>query len=170
VAAHIGPATNAYFQMAWALGMMLDLLALTLSLSLTVEGSFDLSGLAASTRAALRRTFTLLVPVIVLVVAAAPIGLRFFGHEYAAKGAPLLQLLAVATLPKALIELYVGVLRVQSRTRLIALIQGARFAGVLTLVPMFTDPAHLYPIGLVVLGINTVVAAAVLPSLLRAAR
>jgi hypothetical protein len=35
---------------------------------------------------------------------------------------------------------------------------------------MFTDPAHLYPIGLVVLGINTVVAAAVLPSLLRAAR
>ena len=170
VAAHIGPATNAYFQMAWALGMMLDLLALTLSLSLTVEGSFDLSGLAASTRAALRRTFTLLVPVIVLVVAAAPIGLRFFGHEYAAKGAPLLQLLAVATLPKALIELYVGVLRVQSRTRLIALIQGARFAGVLALVPMFTDPAHLYPIGLVVLGINTVVAAAVLPSLLRAAR
>jgi O-antigen/teichoic acid export membrane protein len=169
VAAHIDSTTNAYFQMAWALGMMLDLLALTLSLSLTVEGAFDPSALAESTKAALRRTYTLLIPVIVLVVVCAPFALGLLGHGYAARGAQLLQILAVATLPKALIELYCGVLRVQSRTRLIALLQGVRFLGVLGLVIAFIDPAHLATIGFMVLGVNVVVAAAIYPALRRAA-
>jgi hypothetical protein len=170
VAAHIGSATNAYFQMAWALGMMLDLLALTLSLSLTVEGSFDATVLTGSTRAALRRTYTLLVPVIALVVLCAPFALGILGHGYAAGGAGLLQVLAVATLPKALIELYCGVLRVRSRTRLIALLQGVRFLGVLGLVIAFIDPDRLTTIGFMVLGVNTAVAAAVYPALRRAAK
>jgi hypothetical protein len=169
VAAHIDSTTNAYFQMAWALGMMLDLLALTLSLSLTVEGSFDATVLAGSTRAALRRTYTLLIPVIAVVLVSAPFALRILGHGYAAKGAPLLQILAVATLPKALIELYCGVLRVQSRTRLIALLQGIRFLGVLGLVIAFIDPGRLTTIGFMVLGVNTAVAIVIYPALRRAA-
>ncbi len=170
VAAHITPDVNAYFQMAWALGMMMDLLALTLSLSLTVEGAFEPAELAASARAALRRTYMLLVPVIILVVGLAPLALRIFGHGYAAEGAPLLQVLAVATLPKALIELYCGVLRVRSMTRLIALIQAVRFLGVLALLPAFIDPGHLVTIGYLVLGVNVAVALAVYPALRRATR
>lgn len=169
VTAHLHNAeVNAYFQMAWALGMMLELLALTLSLSLTVEGSFDASVLAASTRAALRRTFMLMTPTVAVVVALCPVALELFGHGYAAQGAPLLQLLALAVLPKAVIELYVGVLRVRSRTQAIAALQGARFLGVLALVPLLFDGTHLATIGMVVLGINVVIAAAVLPSLRRA--
>ncbi|MEW2356186.1 hypothetical protein [Spirillospora sp. NPDC029432] len=170
VAAHISSTTNAYFQMAWALGMMLDLLALTLSMSLTVEGSFDRARLAESTRAALRRTLTLMTPAVLLVVVAAPFALEFFGHEYADRGAPLLQVLALAVLPKALIELYVGVLRVENRTRLIALLQGVRFAGVLALVLIVVQPDRLATIGLAIVGVNTIVAATVLPGLLRATR
>lgn len=159
---------NAYFQMAWALGMMLELVALTLSLSLTVEGSFNAAVLAESTRAALRRTFMLMIPAIALIVVGAPFGLEVLGHEYATSGAPLLQLLALATLPKALIELYVGVLRVQSRTRLIAAIQGLRFVSVLVLVSVLFDGTHLTMIGYIVLGVHIVVAAAILPPLRRA--
>ncbi|XVQ13023.1 hypothetical protein ACQP1W_10850 [Spirillospora sp. CA-255316] len=170
VAAHVSPATNAYFQMAWALGMMLDLLALTLSMSLTVEGSFDRERLAGSARAALRRTLTLMAPVVLLVVVAAPLGLRFFGHEYAERGAPLLQTLALAALPKAVIELYIGVLRVENRTRLIAALQAVRFLGVLALVPVVIAPDRLATIGLAIVGVNTIVAALVLPGLLSATR
>jgi hypothetical protein len=161
-------AVNAYFQMAWALGMMLELLAITLSLSLTVEGAFDPSVLASSTRAALRRTFMLMVPTVVLVVLACPFALELFGHGYAAQGAPLLQLLAVAILPKAVIEMYVGVLRVRSRTRLIAAVQGARLLGVLALVPVLFHGTRLVTIGMVVLGVNMAIAVAVLPALRRA--
>lgn len=156
---------NAYFQMAWALGIMMELVAITLALSLTVEGAFDASVLAEATRASVRRTVMLMVPVIVLVVAAAPVCLELLGHGYGRYGGPLLQLLAVSILPKALIELYVGVLRVQSRTRLIALLQGARFLAVLALVPTMFDGRHLATIGWVVLGVNVAVAAAILPGL-----
>jgi O-antigen/teichoic acid export membrane protein len=170
VAAHLSPATNAYFQMAWALGMMLDLLALTLSMSLTVEGAFDRERLAGSARAALRRTLTLMTPVVLLVVVAAPLALRFFGHEYAERGAPLLQALALAALPKAVIELYIGALRVENRTRLIAALQAVRFLGVLALVPVVIAPDRLATIGLAIVGVNTIVAALVLPGLLRVTR
>ncbi|GAA2573127.1 MATE family efflux transporter [Actinomadura fulvescens] len=170
VAAHISETANAYFQMAWALGMMLDLLALTLSMSLTVEGSFERERLAESTRAALRRTLTLMTPVVVVVIVAAPFALEFFGHDYSEKGAPLLQILALAVLPKALIELYIGVLRVVNRTRLIALLQAVRFAGVLALILALFDSEHLATIGLIIVAVNVVVAAAILPGLLRAAK
>ncbi|KAB2342367.1 lipopolysaccharide biosynthesis protein [Actinomadura rudentiformis] len=170
VAAQISQTTNAYFQMAWALGMMLDLLALTLSMSLTVEGSFELEKLAESTKAALRRTLMLMTPVVVVVIVAAPFALEFFGHQYSEKGAPLLQILALAVLPKALIELYIGVLRVENRTRLIALLQAIRFAGTLALIMVLFDAEHLATIGLIVVGVNVVVAAAILPGLLKAAK
>ncbi|MBW8484456.1 hypothetical protein [Actinomadura parmotrematis] len=169
VAAHLTPGTNACFQMAWVPGMMLDLLALTLSYSLTVEGSFDRAALAGSTRAALRRTVVLLVPVTAVVVAAAPLGLRIYGHGYEA-GAPLLQWLALAVLPKAVIELYIGALRVRNRTGLVAVLQGVRLAGVLGLVVLLVDPAHLYTIGVAVVVVNVAVAAAVLPGLRRTIR
>ncbi|WP_146087255.1 polysaccharide biosynthesis protein [Thermomonospora echinospora] len=161
-------ALNAYFQMAWALGMMLELLAMTLSLSLTVEGAFDPSALAASTRAALRRTFMLMLPAVVLAVVACPVALKLLGPGYAAQGAPLLQLLAIAVLPKAVIELYVGVLRVRSQTRLIATVQGVRLLGVLALVPLLFHGTRLTTIGMVVLGVNLMVAVAILPALRRA--
>jgi O-antigen/teichoic acid export membrane protein len=159
---------NAYFQMAWALGMMMDLLAVTLSVSLTVECAFDVSRLAESTRAALRRTLTLMTPAIVLVVVGAPLGLDLLGHEYAEYGGPLLQLMAVAILPKALIELYVGVLRVHSRTHLIAVVQGVRCIAVLALVPPLFDGTDLTTIGLVLVGVNALLALMILPALRRA--
>lgn len=169
VAIYLAGATQAYFQLAWAQGLILDLLTIALSHSLTAEGAFDRSVLSAATRAALRRSIVLLIPVILVILVAAPFVLSLFGPGYST-AAPMLQLLGIALLPKALIELYIGVLRVQSRTRLIAAIQGLRLAGVLAGVVLFTDPAHLYTIGLVVLGMSVAVALAVLPALIRATR
>ncbi|WP_433327044.1 lipopolysaccharide biosynthesis protein [Spirillospora sp. CA-294931] len=166
VMTRLPPDTAAYFQIAWVPGMMLDLLALTLSYSLTVEGSFERGRLAGTTRAALRRTVTLMVPVTVLVIVAAPFALEVYGHEYAT-GAPLLQILALAVLPKAVIELYIGALRVQNRTGLIAVLQGVRLAGVLGLVAALLDPGHLATVGVAVVAVNLAVALAILPGLRR---
>jgi O-antigen/teichoic acid export membrane protein len=161
----------AVFAVVWILGLMLDLLALTMAMSLTVEGAFDTAKLAETCRAALRRTVMLLVPISLLVVATAWIVLRIpFGERIADQGYPLLQLLAVATLPKALIELYVGVLRVRSQTRLVALLQAVRFLGVLVLVLVFVDSDHLIAVGWSVLAVQVVVALAVLPALLKASQ
>lgn len=170
VAARVTPDMNAYFGTVWAVGMMLDLLAANMAMSLTVEGAFDASKVAETCRAALNRTVKLLVPLIVLVVVGAHFGLRMFGARYAAHGTTLLIVLALSALPKAVIELYLGVLRVQSRTRPIALLQAARFIGVLVLVIALTGRLGVTGPGIAVLVVSTAAAVAVLPALRRVAQ
>ncbi|GAA0964414.1 hypothetical protein [Actinocorallia libanotica] len=173
VAAKVSEETNGYFAMAWIFGLMLDLLALNMAMSLTVEGAFDTANLVRTCRDALRRTLMLLVPVSLLVALAAPyvLGLPFlFGPEFRGHAGLVLALLALSTLPKALIELYVGVLRVRSRTRLVALIQVARFAGVLAGVAVLVNDHDLAAVGWTVLVVQSLAALAVLPALLRIVR
>jgi O-antigen/teichoic acid export membrane protein len=118
--------STAYFYMAWMVGGILDLVGVNMSMSLTVEGSFDASTLAVNGRKALRKMAFILLPCAAAMGLLAAGGLGLFGEAYAAHGARVLQLLAVATLPKAVIELYLGALRAQSRTSLVAIIQGTR--------------------------------------------
>ncbi len=170
VAAHVAPSINAYFMMAWVLGAMLDLLATNMAMSLTVEGAFNGGRLADTTRAALRRVLMLLVPATAIVIVAAPIGLRVFGESYV-QGADLLRLLAAAALPKAIIEIYMGVLRVQSRTRPVAALQAVRCLGVLGVISMFTTSgSYVTIVGVAVLAVHVAVAAAVYPKLRAVAR
>jgi O-antigen/teichoic acid export membrane protein len=166
VAASIGPSVNAYFYVAWMVGGTLDLLAVNMATSLTVEGAFDEAKIAANCRAALRKTLFILVPAAVVVALGAPAGLRLFGPQYAAHGARILQLLAVATLPKALTEMYLGALRAQSRTKLIALIQGIRAVLILGLALALTRAIGTVGAGIAVLVSQLIVAALVAPGLL----
>ena len=166
VAAIIGPGVNAYFYMAWMIGGTLDLFAVNMATSLTVEGAFDAAAIAANTRAALHRTMLVLLPAAAIVAAGAPFALRLFGPQYAAHGALILELLAVATLPKALTEMYLGALRAQSRTSRIALIQGVRAALILVLAFTLTPVIGTVGAGVAVLVSQFAVAVFVAPGLL----
>jgi O-antigen/teichoic acid export membrane protein len=170
VATTLSASDNAYFYMAWVLGATVDVLAVNMAMSLTVEGAFDLDGLAVATRSALRRMALILVPITAVIFFGARFGLSFFGPGYAENGAPLLRLLALAALPKALIEVFIGVLRVQRRTRMIALLQAVRFAGVLALVLALSRGPDITGPGYAVLAVTIAIAVAVLPALLRAAK
>jgi len=167
VAASVGPGRNAYFFMAWAIGVMIDMLALNMALSLTVEGAFEPARLATHCRAALRRTLLLLVPIAVGTVLFAPRILGLFGPGYARYGAPILELLAVATLPRTVTELYLGALRAQSRTTLVALIQGMRAVLILGLALALTDAIGIVGAGVAVLASQVIMAVVVLPGLLK---
>jgi O-antigen/teichoic acid export membrane protein len=166
VAATIGPTVNAYFYMAWMIGGTLDLFAVNMATSLTVEGAFDATAIAVNTRAALRRTMFVLVPTAAVVAVGAPFALRLFGPEYAANGARILELLAVATQPKALTEMYLGALRAQSRTSRVALIQGIRAALILVLVFTLTPVMGTVGAGVAVLVSQFAIAVFVAPGLL----
>jgi O-antigen/teichoic acid export membrane protein len=166
VAASIGPSVNAYFYVAWMVGGTLDLFAVNMATSLTVEGAFDEATIVANCRAALRKTLFILVPVAVVVAVGAPAGLRLFGPQYAAHGARILQLLAVATLPKALTEMYLGALRALSRTKMIAFIQAVRAVLILGLALVLTNAIGIVGAGVAVLVSQLIVAALVAPGLL----
>ena len=48
VAVRSGPGMTAYFYIAWTVGRVLDLLAVNMAMSVTVEGAFDATTLAAN--------------------------------------------------------------------------------------------------------------------------
>ncbi len=167
VAMFVVPHVNAYFYIAWTIGSTVDLLAANMALSLTVEAAFDPVSLARHARAALRRILLILVPVAVGVALLAPRILGLFGPGYARDGAPVLILLAAATLPKTLTEMYLGALRAQSRTSLVAVVQGVRAVIVLGLTVALTIAMGILGAGVAVLASQVVMAAVVAPGLLR---
>ena len=165
VAVHSGPSLAAYFYVAWTIGGVLDLIAVNMGMSLTVEGAFDRHTLAANCRHALRRTLIILIPAAALAALLAHVALGLYGSPYASYGAPILELLAVATLPKTLTEIYLGALRAQSRTRLVAVIQVARCVLILGLALGLTAVLGLIGAGIAVLAAQSLIAILILPGL-----
>ncbi len=126
VAAQIDAQQTAYFYVAWVIAGIVDMIGISMGISLTVEGAFDASALAVNCRIALRKMAAILLPSALLLALFAPFWLGLFGPAYAAHAASVLELLAAATVFRAPIELYLGALRAQNRTSLVALIQATR--------------------------------------------
>lgn len=120
-----GATATAYFFLPWTIATGLQMVASNLTTSLTVEAALDPARLRAFSRRVLAQILRLLVPAVVLVAAAAPLGLRLFGAGYSQAGAGLLRVLAVGALPNALMAVGLSLARVQNRPRLVVLIQGS---------------------------------------------
>jgi hypothetical protein len=175
VAATVAPSVFAQFYIAWIIAGILNLVGINLATSLTVEGVHDAHRLTANCRAALRRALGILFVAVAIVALAAPYGLGVLGQGYLG-AVPLLQVLAVAALPRAVVEIWIGVLRAQSLTRQIALLQIASGGLVVGLVVAWlqVDPqasglgiGRITGVGCAVLISHTVLALAVLPGLRR---
>jgi O-antigen/teichoic acid export membrane protein len=167
VASQISSADNAYFYITMTIGGTIDLLAINMGSSLTVEGSHDPSRIAENCRAALRRMARIMVPIVVFLLAFAPHILGVFGRSYASEGTPLLRLLALCSLTRVLIEVFFGVLRAQSRTGLLALLQGVLCVLVLGLTLVLLGPLGIVGAGWAELGSLVVIAAISLVGLRR---
>lgn len=161
VAARTNAASTAYFYVAWLIVGMVDMIGINMGMSLTVEGAFEPGTLAVNCRKALRRTASMLTPCAVLLALFAPWWLGLFGPAYAAHGARVLELLAVATLPRAVTEVYLGALRAQNRTSLVALIQAARAVLLLALTVTLTGAIGTVGAGVAVLTSQAAIALAV---------
>jgi hypothetical protein len=120
-----GATQAAYFYAAWTIAAGLQLVAVSMSASLVVEGSFDHSRLAGDTRRVLGQTMRLLVPAVVVVAVGATWLLQVLGRAYADAAQSSLQLLAVSALPNVVVMLAVAVARVRHRPLMVVLAQGA---------------------------------------------
>ncbi|PSM38593.1 hypothetical protein C6Y14_36230 [Streptomyces dioscori] len=124
VASQVSSADNAYFYITTTIGGTVNLLAINMGASLTVEGSHDPARLAANTRAALRRMARIMLPVAGVLFFGAPWILGVFGQGYADAATPLLRWFAVGAVLRVVMETYFAVLRAQSRTGGLAWLQG----------------------------------------------
>ncbi|MDQ4105044.1 MAG: hypothetical protein M3186_15520, partial [Actinomycetota bacterium] len=176
VASNVAPRTFAYFYVVWSVSGVLHLVGVNFAASLTVEGVYEAHRLAVNCRAALCRALGLLLLAAVVVALVAPYVLGILGRGYVS-AAPLLQLLALAALPRAMVEIWIGVLRARGRPRQIARVQiasGGLLVG-FVLLWLLADQHDLVDlgveritgVGLAVLASQTVVALTVLPRLRR---
>ncbi|CAM5430833.1 hypothetical protein SXANM310S_06473 [Streptomyces xanthochromogenes] len=125
VAVRFPAAQNGFFFIAYTVGGTMEFMAINMASSLTAHSSHSPDKLADGVRGALRRMALLLIPVVLFLVLFARRILGPFGDDYAQHGTLVLQLLAAAAIPRVAVELYIGVLRVQGRTGMLAILQGA---------------------------------------------
>jgi O-antigen/teichoic acid export membrane protein len=170
VVSRFGPEVNAYFYVAWTTSVVLNLLAVNMAMSLTVEGSGDAAELGAHLRLSVHRLTRLLLPAVAAGVALAPVALAMFGAAYAEAGTTLLRLMLLAAVPRAVLELYLGLVRAQGRSRPLAYAQGAQAALFVALVPALLGRAGIDGIGWAYLLSNLAVAVPLLPRLAAALR
>ncbi|WP_030315196.1 lipopolysaccharide biosynthesis protein [Streptomyces flavochromogenes] len=165
VAVRFDAAHNAFFYTAYTVGGTMEFMAINMASSLTAHASHSPESLAEGVRGALRRMVLLLVPVVLVLVVFAPLILAPFGQGYQENGSTVLRLLAAAALPRVAVELYIGVLRVQGRTGMLAVLQGAMCVLVLGSATVLLGPYGISGAGIAVLGAMTLMAVACVPGL-----
>jgi O-antigen/teichoic acid export membrane protein len=170
VASQVGSEDNAYFYITTTIGGTVNLLAVNMGASLTVECSHDPARLAANTRAALKRMARIMLPVCALLFAGAPWILGVFGSGYAHAATPLLRLFAVGALLRVVMETYFAVLRAQSRTAGLAWLQGLLCVLVLGLTLLLLPRMALTGAGVAEISSLAVIVAIAAPRLYRIVR
>ncbi|HEV7937425.1 MAG TPA: hypothetical protein VGP18_05310 [Solirubrobacteraceae bacterium] len=161
----LGAKQNALFYAAFLFSSTLDQIAVNYSSPLVVEGARDESTLPTLVKGATRRIYIVLVPPVLLFTLAGGLVLHAYGPAYEA-GATALCLLSLSCLPKALLFVYYGVCRVQRKTHRSAIIQGASCVTILG-GALLVSHHGLAAICAVVLSVQVIAAAVVLPSLAR---
>lgn len=167
VVAVLGKADNAYFYIAFVIAGAVRAVAQAMSTSLVVEGGHDESELAALTRLSMRRYVRYAVSGTAVLVIGAGLLLRPFGPEYVERGTTLLRLLLLATVPQAVVTLYLGVERVRARVSKVLAAEAATTVLVTVGVVVGMRSWGLVGVGLAWLGAQMIVAAVVAPSLWR---
>ncbi|GAA2933486.1 lipopolysaccharide biosynthesis protein [Streptomyces enissocaesilis] len=158
VASQVSSEDNAYFYITTTIGGTVNLLAINMGASLTVEGAHDPSALAQNCRAALRRMARIMLPVAAVLFFGAPCILGVFGEGYADAATPLLRWFAVGALLRVVIEVYFAVLRAQSRTSGLAYLQGGLCVLVLGLTLLLLPRMGLVGAGVAEISSLAVVA------------
>ncbi|MFG3260116.1 lipopolysaccharide biosynthesis protein [Streptomyces sp. NPDC048172] len=158
VASQVSSADNAYFYITTTIGGTINLLAINMGASLTVEGSHSPARIADNCRAALRRMARIMLPVCGGLFLFAPQILGIFGKGYADAATPLLRFYAVGAVLRVVIETYYAVLRAQSRTSGLAWLQGLLCVLVLGLTVALLPSMGLTGAGLAEAGSLTLVA------------
>ena len=165
VVAVVGATGGAYFYPAWAIADSLRLVTAQMATSLTVEGAIDDLNVTVDGSAFLLLLFGLFVPLVVVLVLAAPFILRLSGQDYVVKAVDVLRLLSIAVIPSLVVTWYVSIARVRHCLVEILFAEGFQAVLVLGLSYLLLRPYGVTGVGIASLVSATVVACTLLPQL-----
>jgi len=153
----LGTESNAYFYVAWTTAALLSAIPMSISQSLFAEGVYSESEIKENVTRAVKLTFLLLVPAVVVLIIIAKWILLAFGEGYSANALTLLWLLSLSNLPRGINNIYISLLRLQDRLKELIIIQGLVAVAVLTLSLLAIPAYGIMGVGYVWLGVQVVV-------------
>jgi acetyltransferase-like isoleucine patch superfamily enzyme/O-antigen/teichoic acid export membrane protein len=122
VAVKLSATDNAYFYTTWMLGSLFFMVSASVATALFSEGSHTVSDLIRKVRNSVLFIVILLCPVLLVFFFEGNVILSIFGKSYAQHGILLLIILMISSVPDAITNIYVSLLRVQKRLRSAALL------------------------------------------------
>ncbi len=167
VVAVLGRDANAYFYIAFVIAGAVRAVAVSMSTSLIVEGAHHESELASFTKLSVARYFKFAAPGTAVLIFGAGLLLRPFGSAYVHQGSTLLRLLLMATLPQALVSLYLGVERVRAQVGRVLAVEAAIVVLVTAGAVVGMNSYGLIGVGWAWLIAQSLVAVVVAPALWR---
>jgi O-antigen/teichoic acid export membrane protein len=167
VANQAGAAEAAYFFIPWMICISLQLVALNVTTSLTVEAALDMPRLRRLCRQALTHSLRLVAPLAALTALVAPLALMIFGEAYADAGTDLLRLLAAGAIPNVIVALGIGVARIEHKGHVVVAVQGLQFAIVLGLSALLIPDVGVVAVGWTWTGSQFLLALVMLATILR---
>jgi O-antigen/teichoic acid export membrane protein len=115
VTARLSARDNAYFYTTWMLAGLVMVVAPAFSNSLFAEGMHRPEEIGALARSAFKIMGAILLPGLLAILLLGGTLLSAFGHAYTDHAVGLLRLAVLASIPDAVVQVYVGVLRVEAR-------------------------------------------------------
>jgi O-antigen/teichoic acid export membrane protein len=156
----LGATAAGHYALAWMIGYALYLVSLNMGSSLVVETAADQSDLRERCLRSMTHLAKLLVPVVALIVVAAPYILTLFGPGYARADVGVLRLLALSALPALITNTAISVTRSQRRMGVVAAIQVCICVIAWGLSALLMGPLGITGVGAAWLIAQTVTAAA----------
>jgi O-antigen/teichoic acid export membrane protein len=157
-----GAHRSAAFALPWSMCIALYSVPNAFGQSLVAHSVRNPELLEVNYRRAVHHTLTLMTPVVALVVAFAPLGLRLFGPFYAAHSTATLRLLSISAFPSAVVTLAVSRARVLRRMSAVVAILVGLSVLVLGLVAVLVPRLGVVGGGLAWLTAQCVIAGLIL--------
>jgi O-antigen/teichoic acid export membrane protein len=153
VTTSLGASADALFYTSFLFSSTIDQIAANYASPMTVEGAHAPEDTGRLIRLALRRIFTIVVPVVAVLLIISPWLLSAFGKKYVS-AVPLLDVLLIACLPKALSTVYYAYCRIERTTHRSASLQACVCIATLSAVPLVARSFGLVGVGSAVVSVQ----------------
>jgi O-antigen/teichoic acid export membrane protein len=159
IAASLGASVNALFFTSFLFSSTIDQVASNYASPLVVEGAHAPDEVAVLIRAALRHIYVIILPAVAALIALSPWLLSAFGEKYV-RAAPIMSLLLLACLPKAISTVYYAYCRIYRTTHRSAMVQAYVCIATLSATLIMGRSFGLLGVGLAVVSVQSSAGAA----------
>ena len=149
----LGASVDALFYTSFLFSSTIDQVAANYASPLTVEGAHAREEISPLIRLALRRIFTIILPTIAVLLIICPWLLRAFGSNYVS-AVPLLDMLLIACIPKAVATVYYACCRIDRKTHRSAVMQAYVCIMTLSTVSIAARASGLIGVGLAIVAVQ----------------